>query len=38
MVTSPPRMELTKEPALTEIGTAPAVTGFHQLELCHMPS
>ena len=32
MVTIPPRMALamlTKEPALTEIGTAPAVTGFH---------
>jgi glyoxylase I family protein len=32
MVTIPPRMALamlTKEPALTEIGPAPAVTGFH---------
>ena len=29
MVTSLPPIELTKEPALTEIGAAPAITGFH---------
>ena len=33
MVTSLPRIELTKEPALTEIGAAPAITGFHHFAI-----